>query len=77
VSFPLPWDELAAADPRQLTVRTAPGRLGAGDPWRDLMPPPQRLDAGLVAEGRTIPVARVQAMHEGKRRKRAAARPDP
>ena len=27
---------------------------------------------GLVAEGHTIPVARVQAMHEGKRRKRAA-----
>ncbi len=33
---------------------------------------PQALPEELVAEGRTIPVARVQAMHEGKRRKRAA-----
>ncbi|MEU8390027.1 hypothetical protein [Micromonospora sp. NPDC048843] len=36
-----------------------------------LMPAPQSLPADLVAEGRTIPVARVQAMHEGKRRARA------
>jgi hypothetical protein len=36
------------------------------------MPPPQMLDAGLVEEGHTIPVARVAAMHEGKRRARAA-----
>ena len=35
------------------------------------MPPPQRLPADLVAEGHTIPIARVQAMHEGKRRARA------
>jgi hypothetical protein len=35
------------------------------------MPAPQRLPADLVAEGRAIPVARVQAMHEGKRRARA------
>ena len=32
------------------------------------------LPADLVAEGHTIPVARVQAMHEGKRRKRAQER---
>lgn len=76
VSFPLGWDELDAASPRELTVRTALDRLGDDDPWRELMPAPQSLDASLVAEGRTIPVARVQAMHEGKRRKRAAARPD-
>jgi DNA ligase D-like protein (predicted polymerase) len=76
VSFPLGWDDLDAVSPVDLTVRTALERLGGGDPWRDLMPAPQRLDAGLVTEGRTIPVARVQAMHEGKRRKRAAARPD-
>ena len=36
------------------------------------MPSPQRLSADLVAEGHEIPVARVAAMHEGKRRKRAA-----
>jgi DNA ligase D-like protein (predicted polymerase) len=76
VSFPLRWDELDAVSPRDLTVRTAPERLGDGDPWRELMPAPQALDAELVAEGHTIPVARVQAMHEGKRRKRAAAGPD-
>jgi bifunctional non-homologous end joining protein LigD len=77
VSFPLSWDELDGVSPRELTVRTALQRLGDGDPWRELMPEPQRLDAGLVAEGHTIPVARVQAMHEGKRRKRAAERPAP
>jgi hypothetical protein len=36
------------------------------------MPEPQQLDPDLIAEGHTIPVARVQAMHEGKRRARAA-----
>jgi hypothetical protein len=35
------------------------------------MPEPQRLGRDLIEEGRTIPVARVQAMHEGKRRARA------
>jgi hypothetical protein len=35
------------------------------------MPPPQRLPANLIEFGRTIPVARVAAMHEGKRRARA------
>ena len=40
--------------------------------WAGELPAPQTLPAGLVEEGRAIPVARVQAMHEGKRRKRAA-----
>jgi hypothetical protein len=35
------------------------------------MPPRQAIDPGLVEEGHTIPVARVAAMHEGKRRARA------
>ena len=35
------------------------------------MPQPQQLPADLVAEGREIPIARVQTMHEGKRRARA------
>jgi hypothetical protein len=35
------------------------------------MPAPQRVPADLVAEGHEIPVARVAAMHEGKRRARA------
>jgi hypothetical protein len=36
------------------------------------MPDPQRLSPELIEEGQAIPVARVQAMHEGKRRARAA-----
>jgi bifunctional non-homologous end joining protein LigD len=75
VSFPLRWEDVADADPRDLTIRTVPALLAEqtadADPWRGLMPPPQPLDAGLVEEGRTIPVARVQAMHEGKRRAKA------
>jgi bifunctional non-homologous end joining protein LigD len=39
------------------------------------MPPPQALPADLVAEGHEIPIARVQAMHEGKRRARARRTP--
>jgi hypothetical protein len=35
------------------------------------MPDPQPLPVDLVEEGHAIPVARVQAMHEGKRRARA------
>jgi hypothetical protein len=35
------------------------------------MPKPQHLSPDLVAEGHTIPIARAQAMHEGKRRARA------
>jgi hypothetical protein len=57
--------------PADFTVRNAARLITAGDPWAALMPAPQLLDPGLVEEGRTIPVARVQAMHEGKRRARA------
>ena len=71
VSFPVPWDDLDQIQPRDFTVRTAARLLGQRDPWRDAMPGPQPLDPGLVAEGHTIPIARVQAMHEGKRRARA------
>lgn len=72
VSFPVPWDEIDRVAPRDFTVRTAPALLGDGDPWADLLPAPQRIDPGLIELGHTIPVARVAAMHEGKRRKRAA-----
>jgi bifunctional non-homologous end joining protein LigD len=71
VSFPLDWDALDDVTPADFTIRTAAARLGDDDPWARLMPAPQRLPDDLVAEGHTIPVARVQAMHEGKRRKRA------
>ncbi|WP_433559148.1 non-homologous end-joining DNA ligase [Pseudonocardia xinjiangensis] len=71
VSFPVTWDELDDVAPTDFTVRTAVELLGDGDPWHDRMPPPQQLPADLVEEGHTIPIARVQAMHEGKRRARA------
>jgi bifunctional non-homologous end joining protein LigD len=76
VSFPLEWQALATFDPRSATVRTALAMLDGADPWSSLMPEPQRLDAALVEEGRAIPVARVQAMHAGKRRARERARND-
>jgi bifunctional non-homologous end joining protein LigD len=76
VSFPVDWDDLADVTPADFTIRTAPDLLGDTDPWRDRMPEPQPLPADLVAEGHTIPVARVTAMHEGKRRARAR-RKDP
>ncbi|QDY10351.1 ATP-dependent DNA ligase [Micromonospora sp. HM134] len=71
VSFPVAWDDLDRISPGDFTVRTVPAVLGDRDPWAGAMPAPQRLPADLVAEGRTIPVPRVQAMHEGKRRARA------
>jgi DNA ligase D-like protein (predicted polymerase) len=72
VSFPLDWDELDDVSPSDFTVLTALDRLGDDDRWTGRMPAPQQLSAGLLEEGRAIPVARVQAMHEGKRRARAA-----
>jgi DNA primase len=71
VSFPVPWDELDRVAPADFTVHTAARLIAGRDPWADQMPAPQPLGASLIAEGRAIPVARVQAMHEGKRRARA------
>ncbi|HST42841.1 MAG TPA: ATP-dependent DNA ligase [Conexibacter sp.] len=71
VSFPLLWEELEHADPTAFTIRTVPALLGDGNPWAEAMPAPQTLPDALVEEGRAIPVARVAAMHEGKRRARA------
>lgn len=70
VSFPISWDELESVDPRAYTVKTALAAL-AGDPWAEHMPEPQELPAVLIEEGKEIPAARVQAMHEGKRRRRS------
>jgi bifunctional non-homologous end joining protein LigD len=72
VSFPVAWDDLDRVTPRDFTIHTALDLLGDRDPWAELMPEPQRLSAELLAEGHEIPIARVQAMHEGKRRARAA-----
>lgn len=71
VSFPLAWSDLDRVTPADFTVRTAVGLLDGRDPWAEAMPAPQRLPEELIAHGRTIPVARVAAMHEGKRRARA------
>jgi bifunctional non-homologous end joining protein LigD len=71
VSFPVAWDELDRVAPADFTVHTAARLIAASDPWADLMPAPQSLSPELVEEGHAIPIARVQAMHEGKRRARA------
>jgi DNA ligase D len=71
VSYPVAWDALDSLTPGEITVRNAPGLLAGRDPWSDLMPAPQPLDPGLVEEGHGIPIARVAAMHAGKRRARA------
>jgi DNA ligase D-like protein (predicted polymerase) len=73
VSFPVTWDQLEEVAPGDFTVLTAVERLGDTDPWAEAMRSPQQLPADLVAEGHEIPIARVVAMHEGKRRKRAEA----
>jgi bifunctional non-homologous end joining protein LigD len=71
VSFPVSWDDLDSVRPADFTVRTAAGILAGEDRWAQLLPPAQELPADLVAAGHEIPIARVQAMHEGKRRARA------
>jgi bifunctional non-homologous end joining protein LigD len=74
VSFPVPWDELDRVAPTDFTIRTVPSLIGPRNPWADQLPGPQPLPPELVEEGRAIPVARVAAMHEGKRRARARRR---
>jgi DNA ligase D-like protein (predicted polymerase) len=71
VSFPLDWSDLDRVTPADFTVHTALDALAGRDPWADGMPAPQRLPGDLIEHGRTIPVARVAAMHEGKRRAKA------
>jgi DNA ligase D len=71
VSFPVRWEDLESVRPADFTVHTAVELLDGHDRWAEELPAPQRLPADLVAEGREIPIARVQAMHEGKRRARA------
>ncbi|MGW3959046.1 DNA polymerase domain-containing protein [Amycolatopsis sp. NPDC005003] len=72
VSFPVRWADVDGVKPADFTVHTVPDLLAGGDPWTDEMPEPFVLPADLVEEGHTIPIARVVAMHEGKRRARAA-----
>jgi bifunctional non-homologous end joining protein LigD len=71
VSFPVAWDDLDRVAPQDFTIHTAARLIAEHDPWVDRMPAPQTLPPDLVEEGRAIPVQRVQAMHEGRRRARA------
>lgn len=71
VSFPLAWSELDAVSPADFTVHSAIDALTNRPSWTESMPAPQRLPADLIEQGHTIPVARVAAMHEGKRRAKA------
>jgi bifunctional non-homologous end joining protein LigD len=75
VSFPVRWDDLDGVAPGDFTVHTVPTLLGGHAAWAGELPEPQVLPAELVEEGRAIPIARVQAMHEGKRRARARREP--
>jgi DNA primase len=72
VSYPVGWTDLEQVTPRDFTIRTTPALLAKATPWADQLPAPQALPPDLIAEGHEIPIARVVAMHEGKRRKAAA-----
>jgi DNA primase len=64
VSYPLSWDDLDSVTPQDFTIHTVPDLLDGADPWTDLMPAGQVLPSILVEEGRHIPAARAQALHE-------------
>jgi bifunctional non-homologous end joining protein LigD len=69
VSYPVAWDDLDDVSPRDFTIKTAVTQLGDADPWAEAMPEDQELPADLLTEGHEIPIPRVAAMHEGKRRR--------
>jgi DNA ligase D-like protein (predicted polymerase) len=70
VSFPVSWDDLDRVQPGDFTARTALRLITGREPWLTGLPE-QQLSRDLLEEGHAIPVARVQAMHEGKRRARS------
>ena len=71
VSIPESCDEIDDVSPSVFTNGDAVERLCERDTSAEAMPEPQSLSADLVADGHGSPVARVAAMHEGKRRARA------
>ena len=77
VSFPLRWDEVDRVSPGDFTIHNVAQLLAERPSWRDLLPTAQRLPARLVEAGAAIQPGRVQAMHEGRRRARAAREVDP
>lgn len=70
VSYPVPWADLDDVAPSDFTITSVPRMLTGEDPWAAIVPEPQQVPDEVVAQGHTIPIARVTAMHEGKRRKR-------
>jgi DNA ligase D len=48
VSFPVAWSHLDGVSPQAFSIKTVPRLVGAGDPWRELMPAPQRLPLSLT-----------------------------
>jgi bifunctional non-homologous end joining protein LigD len=72
VSFPLRWDDVGRVSPGEFTIHTAAHLAAERPSWMELLPSAQRLPARLVQAGKAIPLGRVQAMHEGRRRARAA-----
>jgi bifunctional non-homologous end joining protein LigD len=71
VSFPVAWSDLDSVVPTDFTITNVADRLGAAGPWRSVLDDPMPIPPELLEEGHAIPTPRVQAMHEGKRRKRA------
>jgi bifunctional non-homologous end joining protein LigD len=71
VSFPVAWDDIDRVSPADFNIHTAAQLVTERDLWSDQMPAPQTLGSDLIDEGRALPVGRVEAMHEGKRRARA------
>jgi DNA ligase D-like protein (predicted polymerase) len=76
VSFPVPWDSLETLEPPQFTVRSVPALPPGPDIWAGTLTAVQALPDGLLEQGHAIPAPRVVAMHEGKRRARAARAAD-
>ena len=72
VSFPVRWEDLDGLVPAEITVTSALARLEEVGPWLEDLPAVQEVPAELVEEGHRITPGRVEAMHEGKRRKRLA-----
>lgn len=71
VSFPVAWSDLDSVAPGDFTVTSVLDRLDTAGPWREVLGDPRPIPAELLEEGHAIPTPRVQAMHEGRRRKRA------
>jgi DNA ligase D len=74
VSFPVAWEDVDHIRPADFTIHSALDHLDRGNPWAAQLPGPQALPADLITEGHGLPVGRVDAMHEGKRRARARRR---